>query len=537
MKTRIIIFTLLILGLFTACYEDKSNMEIKVVNPLVIDLGGASTTLSAYLLDTLVVAPVVYKRGVEDADLSFKWEISGNEIVPQVLDTTMVLKAVIGVPAKAEEYTLLFTVTDNTTSLQNYEVFKVKVSAQLGKGLLVADTKDEMDTDLNLVVAANFVGGVFWPPFSEKNTATLTAVYSQCNNGQLLNGLVTQMLSPGIGNNSPRTLTVITNGAAYRMDPYDYLLQGVNTDFFYVHPSAGRFKPEQMTFDNTMYFETMVLDGVVYARDTRWGNYNYGAPLETSDFSDYEVHKGYGFENSVYPNSYQLSYFYDELNDRFLECDNAYTQLTVKSNMKPNLGKQKPLYMSEGDNGLVYTVFKAAESPNYLLYTFTPASLLGAVYTPGLSYRLNSCADIANALQFESSRNEKVLYYRTQKKVYAALLTQENPVAHECFDVNDLHALNISNPQDEEITSILLWKTSGQGTITVKQSDSGGEPAKIASQYRMMVVTLWNPLTREGKIITIPIMNVGAGVLEKDSSYWKLYSGFGRILCVAPQSW
>lgn len=537
MKTKIIIFTLFILGLFTACYEDNSNTDIKVINPLVIDLGGASTNLSAYLLDTLEVVPIVYKRGVEDADLSFKWEISGNDIVPQVLDTTMILKAVIGVPAKAEEYSLLFTVTDNTTTLQNYQEFKVKVSAQLGKGLLVADTKDEMHTDLNLVVAANFVGGVLWNQFNEKNTITRTAVYSQCNAGQLLNGLVSQMLAPGEGNQSPRTLTVITNNSAYRMDPYDYLLQGMNSDFFFVHPTPDRFKPEMMTFDNSLYWETMVLDGVVYPRDTRWGNYNYGAPLETSDFSDYEVHMGYGFANSAYPNSYQYSYFYDEQNDRFLETDPAYSKLMVNSKMKPNLGKQNALYMGEGDNGLVYTVFKAKESQNHTLYTFTPGSQLGTNYTVGTSYHLNACPDISSARMFESSRNEKVLYYATSKKIYAALLTQENPEAHECFDVNDLSGLNVADLQNEEITSILLWKSGSQGTIKIKNSDSSGEPTKISAQFRMMVVSLWNPITREGKVITLPIMNIGAGVLEKDASYWKMYPGFGRILCVAPQNW
>ena len=41
-----------------------------------------------------ILKPVVYKIGSDDADLSYKWEISGNDIIPFVLDSTMTLKAI-----------------------------------------------------------------------------------------------------------------------------------------------------------------------------------------------------------------------------------------------------------------------------------------------------------------------------------------------------------------------------------------------------------------------------------------------------------
>lgn len=516
------------MGLLTACYEDDSNVGIKEINPLVIDLGGSPNAMSVYLLDTLEIAPIVYKIGVSDADLSYRWELSGNDIVPRVLDTTMILKAVIGVPANSEAYSLLLTVTDNTTSLQNYEEFKITVSAKLGQGLLVADTKDGQHTDLNLIVSGNFRGSIWFNQFNEKNAITMTSVFSQCNDGLLIDGLVTQMLAPGEGRQSERTLTLITDHNAYRMDPYDYLLSGTNNDFFYVHVPAARYQPELMTYDNSMYFETMILDGVVYSRDTRWGNLNYGAPLETSDYSDYEVHMGCGFAYSVYPDSHLYTYYYDELNDRFLESDPTYTQLVVNSKMNLNLGKQKALFMGEGEKGLMYTVFQSQNGNDYMLYTFQPGSQLGKEYEARERYNLSACPDIRNARYFEASRNEKVLYYATDKKIYAALLTSETPEAHECFQVDGA---------GETITSLLLWKVSNQGVITIKDEYSGGEPTKVLAQYRMMVIALWNETEQQGKVITVPIMNLGAGVLEKNREYRKEYTGFGKILCIAPQLW
>jgi len=140
MKVKFIILLFAIAGYFTSCYDDKSNTSIKVINPLVIDMGGAPTSMSAFLLDTLEIKPVVYKIGSDDADLSYKWEISGNDIMPFVMDSTMTLKSIVSVAPNSNPYTIVLTVTDNRTNLQNYEKFSLSVYSNLGKGLIVADT-------------------------------------------------------------------------------------------------------------------------------------------------------------------------------------------------------------------------------------------------------------------------------------------------------------------------------------------------------------------------------------------------------------
>ena len=53
---------------------------------------------------------------------------------------------------------------------------------------------------------------------------------------------------------------------------------------------------------------------------------------------------------------------------------------------------------------------------------------------------------------------------------------------------------------------------------------------------RMMVITIYNESTKEGKIVAIPIMNIGSGILEKDKDFHQVYEGFGRILCITPQT-
>ena len=219
MKIKFIILLFTMVGYFTSCYDDKSNTSIKTINPLVIDMGGAPTSMSAFLLDTLEIKPVVYKIGSDDADLSYKWEISGNDILPFVMDSTMTLKAVVSVAPNSNPYKIILTVTDNRTRLQNYEQFYLSVYSNLGKGLVVADTRDGINTDLNLIMSQNFTES-FTQKFDEKDNIILKNVYSTTNGGNAISGLVTYMMT-SVHDSYKRTLTVITDHSVRRMDPYD----------------------------------------------------------------------------------------------------------------------------------------------------------------------------------------------------------------------------------------------------------------------------------------------------------------------------
>ena len=53
---------------------------------------------------------------------------------------------------------------------------------------------------------------------------------------------------------------------------------------------------------------------------------------------------------------------------------------------------------------------------------------------------------------------------------------------------------------------------------------------------RMMVIAIYNESTKEGRLVCVPITNIGSGILEKDKDYHQEYRGFGRILCITPQT-
>lgn len=156
---------LFILGL-ASCYKDDSSVNYKLINPIVIDLGdngqySASTpTYTLFSMDTLEIKPIVYKEGEIDTNLTFNWTLQGNSIAPTVIGNNMTLKACINVPAEGNAYQLVLDVEDRMTDIHAQQLFNVKVESPFGLGLLVADSKDEKNSDVSLIMSYHFTSGL-----------------------------------------------------------------------------------------------------------------------------------------------------------------------------------------------------------------------------------------------------------------------------------------------------------------------------------------------------------------------------------------
>ena len=62
----------------------------------------------------------------------------------------------VDVSAQNNAYKLVYEVRDNTTDIIQEQVFDVTVMSPFGSGLIVCDTKDEMTSDVSLIMAYNF---------------------------------------------------------------------------------------------------------------------------------------------------------------------------------------------------------------------------------------------------------------------------------------------------------------------------------------------------------------------------------------------
>ena len=140
-----------------ACFEDDSNLDIKMLNPITIEnLTTSDHYVSCYMGDTLEIKPLVFCEGIPDSELSFEWKMYGGTIKPTVLDSTMYLSAKITAPPYASGYNLVFTITDKTTGISRLETFTVNVLSPYGTGLIIADTKDGVNSDLSLIRSKEF---------------------------------------------------------------------------------------------------------------------------------------------------------------------------------------------------------------------------------------------------------------------------------------------------------------------------------------------------------------------------------------------
>ena len=212
---KLIYWVIVFAGLFFSCYEDHSSLTYKLINPINIELGDESTEYTVFAYDTLEIKPIVYREGVEDADLSFRWTISGGAVPPTVLDTNMTFKAQIALTPSATAYDLLLEVYDKTTGIEVEQAFKVNVESPFGAGLIISETEDDIVSDVSLIRAYNFSSN-----FKQDQDTVMRNLFSLVN-GRKIAGVGTAILSTKYGVYG-QYLTIGTSTSIDRVDPYDY---------------------------------------------------------------------------------------------------------------------------------------------------------------------------------------------------------------------------------------------------------------------------------------------------------------------------
>ena len=522
--TRIKFSLLMILWVisFYSCYEDDSSLNYKLMNPIVIDLGGEATQYKQFAFSTLEIKPITYKEGVDDADLSYKWTLEGNKIVPTVLDTTMTLKHVLDVAPESLPYKLIYEVTDNTTGISLNQVFEVTVMSPFGSGLVVCDTKDEQTSDISLIMAYNFTSG-----HKKENDTIMPNLFSKVNKRKI-QGVATSIRSTIYGVN--RSLTVGTNSTIDRVDPFDYSYIDGNGDMFIIDP--GHYDVTFIGWEPNSGVELLAISGKIYPRGMQQMNKVYSYYLLTTDLSDYnmgifcrpEWDNGIGF---------------DEMNGRMLEFDMA-TKLKVFDSSK--LPKDAPFdpnqlqgltcrAMFSGDNNQMHTILqekdpqtgKPLKNGRIASYVTLRDAWWNSSSENGKPLKIidfTNFPDIHDAKFFDSSETQDVIYYATSNKIYAINLALSEPTA----------TLEYSAPAGEEITSMMIWKKyQGMIEYTNPIPDADNKVRQTSTSNRMIVLTTYNPAAKEGTVRTVAIATVGTGTLEKDTKLHGAFGGFGRI--------
>lgn len=512
-----LVFYILMIGLgCISCYEDESNKEIQMVKPIIVDMGGMPSEFVVYQFGYLHVVPVIYKEGLGDENLFFEWRLKGFG-ANRVLSTAMVLDALIYEEQQADPYTLILTVTDTLTRIKEIRSWELSVTSQLSTGLMVADTEEGETGDLSLITAFNFSN-----LNDDKQDTIYRHIYS-LGNGERIAGQIVSMQNTNY--ETERATTVLSERNLILIDPASYIKKAENQDFFFL-AVEHEMKPMEMKFYGNDAAEYLLESGLLYYRYIRLGAQKFGYPYSMEDAGEYAISDFAFFASNA---SWEYNgVAYDSLNSRFLGLpDNIpYGNLSrLKSDGTAydpgNVGNKRCLHLGTGKDGKIQAVLQDRETGACFIYGMK-AILKEKKVEVMKVIDLSKCLRIREAKSFCFSPSEDVMYYTVGNEIYAALLTSEQPESFLRFDTELV---------EDQITSLRMW--TGAGRIYYTPGEDGKDRVMNAAS-RMLVITTWNGV--EGKVITLPIETLGAGLITKDRKYHKVYRGFDRITAIAPQN-
>lgn len=518
---QIVFICIIMSGLLMSCFDDQSNKDIHVVKPIAMDSTGIGAKQVVAQFEKLQMAPLIYKEGVQDADLSFLWEIKRQK-ASRELGKEMILNAEI-TEEPGSDYTILLTVTDNTTSLQAFFTWALTVDKTLGEGLLVADTKDEQTTDLNLIMAYNFTSS----KLNDKNDVTMHNLYSKAN-GENIQGLVKSMSYVNYASLKNRSITCLTEDAILRVDPFNCKLMDRDEEVFVLAPEV--IAPLAVKTGSRGGTEYLINNGKVHRRNV--SGFSDNRTFRMAYLGDYYCSPHFFLDQYGWKTYSGL--VYDEMkgHNRFLQIPGGYYnsymvafQPYAGGKFDPsNVGDKTCLYIGEGEDYSFYAVLRDRKGTDCYLYHLKNEEDRGALGDG--YYELKNCNDIARAKFFTASPNEEVLYYATEERVYSALFGQDKP---EPMTANDYLLVETG----EKITSLRLHSGGGRVYLPAYNPTPENPYRWTWSESRILVVTTYNELTKEGKVKVIPIETPGTGILSEECI--KVYDGFGRIVSVAIQ--
>ena len=522
MKTKIFLGLVMICFLLGSCFDDESSKNVEFLKP--IQINDFSTSMELYVSQggRLKIKTLAYKEGMDDAALSFEWKLQGHG-QHETLGNTMILDTVINAPMNREAYSLLYTVTDTENELTVTKRYYLYVTGQYEAGLLVADTKDEQTSDLHLIIGKNFNRNYS----KHEDDRVFENIYS-INNGTKIGELVTDMKSVVAGY---LETSIATEHSVEDLSPLDnFTVIRRNNDMF-IKAFDGEFVVGGLNNCARGPYDVIAVNGHIHKRTQYEEATTYGVGMLLEDLTDdyYVTHYLYRPYNP-YPGEGDLfGIAYDQKHHRFLAFphfrseDNLHIFRNTSADGKqdPNqLGNKECIYIGYGPNVTMYAVLKDSGTGLHEIWTFNmnaddknrPDVITGC-------YILDGCPDIEKAHKFQSQAMEEVMYYATDDKVYAVLLTASHPQVLPKYEVNP----------GEKITGIQVVEYC-EGKLEIPNTDKPGELTDLGASNHMMLVMTYNETTREGKVIVVPILSLGTGDLIQDKAYHREYGPFGRIL-------
>lgn len=491
--------------IFSSCYRDDSTLDVNEIAGVEIDTTGNSE-LSVYQFEQLVVDPELNLNGLSESELAYEWKINiqPGDTLSQILseEKTLDTEVLFRPNIAGEQYQLVYTVTDLSTGLEYVMSWPLTVRNSIGEGLVIATTEDGVQADLSHIMSP-----LVTPDYSE--VSVKYDVYSTNNDDNKLPGVIREMMFTNFTGDD--VLLALTDESIIKINTFDYTFGGINADLFF---GDVPLPPQALT---------RVSQGDIYIGNGKltytWLaiSRQFGLPF---DFS-YTVPEHVALNRFSAPTT--LLNFYDEVNEQFIyqisfrfgDIDMHPAPEVVDGPFNPaSVPGKVNLAAAVNQNREFLHLLKDKETGELALYVFDGGVFNFPDRTPPAPIALHDFSgapDIENAEFFVLMDNQKVMYYATKTKIYAALYGTATPTFEERYSV----------PAGEEITTLQVYQQASY-PFTGEYMPTNNE---------QLVMSTFDGT--EGKVYLLPITNIGLGNI--DASNAKVYPGFERVTAIGTQ--
>lgn len=393
--------------LLTGCYKDDNNYNIDEINQAVISTNQADYAVMQ--LSELSIQADIASSLHENDSYTYEWKVfepkeaddyTGRVSYSEVLATTKDLKEIIYTPAG--KYTLLYTITNNTTGVKSFKTLNLTVNSGFYQGLVVGYQKNNQ-AELGFIRADGELGYDL--------IETL--------NGQKLEGSLQKVNTLIV--ESLRRMSITTSSNHYHIDVDEFkVMQNKNSLFSTIPMAFGNSFFGSNKMRNPFFIPSDVYyinSGKVYADmgpdfiGSMAGTYSQEFYYEAGDYNL--------FPFLFNGNGAATIYFYDNLNGKFLMAGYNARNLTdvpfhAIDKFDPSNVKKTAIAAMLGYNDEVYYIMR--DGSDYYVYTMIQynAYKAGDVQLVNLS----SAPEFAKSTIFDARTDQRYIYYAVDNKLY-----------------------------------------------------------------------------------------------------------------------
>lgn len=509
-----ILFSLMAILFLAACYDDDSTLPSMEYPTIVADKSGEDSYLMGAYGSEFTYIPRLCKMVNRDSiplteeefsDYTYRWTqtllSNGNDTTTRVLSNERILNTIISsIPTgQYTYYTLTLHITHKASGVKKDLIWKMKITGVYGGALIIAETSDEKNSDISLIMSRTFNNDL-----KDYNADIVHHNAYSKNNNALIEGIVSQVSYVQSSEDYADITTLIEGKSLVRIEPVTMKYMDQDMDCFYYTPKV--FNPQVIyeSWGNHI----LINNGLV-----QYYNTNSGHKFTLDSESKYDLAKAYvgclGYVDGI---------FFDKKAEKFVQFstwDKEVLDLGPVGSgaFDPNNMKGfECIYGGTGNNKTARWLMK--KEGHYFIYEMHQDKFTGLHI-----YDMENCPDLDKTSCYAFSAGNAEFYYSVGNILYIVPLSGDKPgrlVSYDKFG------------SQETITHILVHKDAGYTTWSEETDPATGESVPFWRKSANNVIVVVTYDGTEGRVYTLPIQYGGSGGIAPDK-YVRCYDHFGRI--------